>query len=61
MIKDDSEVLIMTSDINQDSMQHLINYGIRTSESSTVIKASEFFEEVWAMSKNTATKKQKEN
>ena len=44
----------MSSDINQDSMQNLINCGIHVTDSVAITELDDFFEKVWNNSKNTS-------
>ncbi|MCI0447804.1 phospholipase D-like domain-containing protein [bacterium] len=53
LIKDDSEALVMSSDLSQDSMQNLINCGIHVSDSTSISNLISFFDEIWNSSKNT--------
>lgn len=47
IIKDEQEVLVMTSDLNQDSMHNLINCGMSSTDSVAVTQFITFFNDVW--------------
>lgn len=54
LICDDEEAVVMSSDINQDSMQNLINCGIHVTDSVAITELVDFFEKIWSSSKNTS-------
>lgn len=54
IIKDNSEAIIMSSDIDQNSMQNLINCGIEISDSTPISELNNFFKEIWLASHETS-------
>lgn len=56
LIKDDSEAIITSSDLEQNSMQNLLNCGIYVSNPDLIVELNGFFQEVWNSSKNSSKK-----
>lgn len=54
LVKDDCEAIVMSSDLDQNSMQNLINCGVHISDSVPISQLNDFFEEIWKSSKNTS-------
>jgi len=54
IIKDGKEAMLMTSDLQQESMQNLINCGIFLKDTKALADLIDFFNEVWNSSKNTS-------
>lgn len=54
IIKDSDLAIVMSSDIDQNSMQNLINCGMEISDSLPITELNRFFEEIWRQSKNTS-------
>ena len=53
IIRDDIEALMMSSDLTQDSIQNLLNCGIRISDTNVIEDLLIFFDNVWNSSKNS--------
>lgn len=53
IIRDTANAIVMSSDMEQNSLQNLINCGVEVFDSFPIGELNHFFDEIWRQSKNT--------